>query len=317
MSANTVRFGLGLRSFTAFPTVPDPDELISFAKRAEELGYESVWVWDHIFLGVEPCFPILDSLTLLTAIACHTSTIRLGTGVLVLPLRNPAVLAKETATLDIISKGRLILGLASGWYAREFNAVGIDFKRRGKIFEQNLEILTRLWTEDKVDGEYPPHRLSGAVLQPKPVQKPRPPILIGGYVDRVLKRAATKADGWLTYYYTPEGFARSWNKVEQFAREAGKDPGEVDSLNQVAIMVTDDLSKDKERMDKWLTTEWDYASWSESTKESAIIGSVDDCAEQLRRHIEVGVKRLVLVPYLYHAEQVEVIAKEVLPKLTG
>nr|MDP6619330.1 LLM class flavin-dependent oxidoreductase [Nitrospinota bacterium] len=129
MKGNGVTFGLGVKSFTAYPETPDPDDLIAYCKRAEALGYDSVWVWDHIFLGVDPCFPILDSLTLLTAIACHTTKIKLGTGVLVLPLRNPAVLAKETATLDIISKGRLILGLASGWYAREFDAVGIPFKK--------------------------------------------------------------------------------------------------------------------------------------------------------------------------------------------
>ena len=314
MSANGVTFGLGVRSFTAYPTMPDPDDLIKFAKRAEELGYDSVWVWDHIFLGVKPCFPILESLTLLTAIACHTSKIKLGTGVLVLPLRNPAVLAKTTATLDIISKGRLILGLASGWYAREFDAVGVDFKKRGKIFDRNLEILTRLWTEDIVDGEYPPHRLSGAVLQPKPLQRPRPPILIGGYADRVLKRTAEKADGWLTYFYTSEAFTRSWDKVARFAREAGRDPNELDSLNQLPIMVTES-DKDKEAMNKWLTAEWDYASWSESTKESLICGSADECAEQLRRHADVGVKRIVLDPFEYRPEQVEVIAKEVLPKV--
>ncbi|MFQ5691456.1 MAG: LLM class flavin-dependent oxidoreductase [Nitrospinota bacterium] len=317
MTTEGVKFGMAMRNFTAYPAMPDPDELIAFARRAEELGYESVWVWDHIFLGVEPCFPILESLTLLTAIACHTTTLKLGTGVLVLPMRNPAILAKTAATLDLISKGRLILGMATGWYAREFNSVGVDFKKRGKLFERNLEILTRLWTEDRVDGEYPPHNLRGAVLQPKPVQKPRPPILIGGYVDRVLKRAATKADGWLTYFYTPEGFARSWKKIEAFAREAGRDPETLDSLNQLPIMVTDDLSRDRARMDEWLSTEWDYADWSDSTKESAICGPVDHCVEQLRRHVEVGVKRIVLVPYQYRSDQIEQLAKEVIPQVTG
>ena len=316
MTGNGVTFGLGVKSFTAYPETPDPDELIAYCKRAEALGYDSVWVWDHIFLGVEPCFPILDSLTLLTAIACHTTKIKLGTGVLVLPLRNPAILAKETTTLDIISKGRLILGLASGWYAREFDAVGIPFKKRGDLFDRNLEILTRLWTEDKVSGEYPPHNLRSAVLQPKPFQKPRPQILIGGYADRVLKRTATKGDGWLTYFYTPEAFTRSMDKIKGYAEEAGRDPNELESLNQIPIMVTRS-DRDRADMEEWLTTEWDYASWSESTKESAIIGSADHCAEQLRRHADVGVNRIVLIPYKYHPDQVEMLAKEVIPKVGG
>ena len=125
-----------------------------------------------------------------------------------MPMRNPVILAKELATIDHISNGRLIVGAAVGWYKREFDSMGVDFHQRGKIMEQSLEIINRLWTEDKVDGDYPPYKLRGAVLYPKPVQKPRPPILIGGYVDAVLKRAATKGDGWLTYYYTAESFAR-------------------------------------------------------------------------------------------------------------
>src|SRR5262249_60269105 len=109
-----------------------------------------------------------------------TSRIKLGTGVLVLPLRNPTVAAKTLGTLDVISKGRLILGVAAGWYAREFDAVGVPFKRRGRLFERNLDILTRLWTEDRVTLQVDEHNLREAVMRPRPFQTPRPPILIGG-----------------------------------------------------------------------------------------------------------------------------------------
>src|SRR5438034_6613992 len=95
-------------------------DLYRYAERAEALGFESLWAWDHVILGVEPSFPILDAVGTLTAIAARTSKIRLGTGVLVLPLRNPTVAAKAIGTLDVISKGRLVLGVAAGWYAREF-----------------------------------------------------------------------------------------------------------------------------------------------------------------------------------------------------
>ena len=150
--------------------------------------------------------------------AARTSRIKLGTGVLVLPLRNPVVLAKELASLDLIAEGRLLLGLASGWYKREFDAVGVPFNERGRIMDRNLEILRRLWTENEVNGEYPPHLLRGANMSPKPARVPT--MLIGGYVDRVLKRAALNG-GWLTYFYTPEGFAKSWAKVRGFAAQAG------------------------------------------------------------------------------------------------
>ena len=310
--ANT--FGIAMRNFTAYPQMPDAQELIDYGVRMEELGFDSLWVWDHILLGVDPNFPIIDSLSLLTAVAARTRRIRLGTGILVLPLRNPVVLAKQLSSIDHISHGRLMLGMASGWYQREFDAVGVPFKQRGRIMDQNLEIMTRLWTEEMVRAEYGEHNLRNAVMYPKPVQEPRPPLLIGGYADKVLRRAAVSGDGWLTYFYTPEGFTRSWTKIRGFAEEAGKDPDTLVNGNQLPIMVGP-REKVREPLMEWLTTEWDYASHSESTTDSAVMGTVDECVEQLRAHLEVGVQKIIFVPYRYEMEQVEIIAKEILPRL--
>ncbi|MGH7278945.1 MAG: LLM class flavin-dependent oxidoreductase [Candidatus Rokuibacteriota bacterium] len=308
-------FGLAIKNFVGPAETPDIDGLLAYAQRAEELGFESLWAWDHVILGVEPAFPILDALGTLTAIATRTRRIKLGTGVLVLPLRNPTVLAKTAGTLDVISNGRLILGVAAGWYAREFDAVGVPFKQRGRLFERNFEILTRLWAEDRVTLQADEFNLREAVMRPKPAQRPRPPILVGGYVDAVLKRAATKGDGWLTYFYTPESFRRSWDKVLGFAREAGRDPRTLTATNQLAIYVGRSRTETEEPMRTWLRTEWDVAAWSESTIEHAIRGSVDECVEQLRAHAESGVHRLILIPYRYQPEQVEIIAKEIVPRL--
>jgi alkanesulfonate monooxygenase len=232
-----VQFGVAIRNFVGPGETPDVEALLRYAERAEELGFESLWAWDHVLLGVDPSFPVLDSLTILTAIAVRTKRIRLGTGVMVLPLRNPVVAAKVLASLDQISNGRLLLGAASGWYAREFDAVGISFKDRGRIFERNLDLLVRLWTEDAVTEQVDELNLRSAVLLPKPVQKPHPPILIGGYIDRVLRRAGRKGDGWLTYFYTPESFAKSWAKVLEAAEKAGRDPSKLTATNQLAIYV--------------------------------------------------------------------------------
>ena len=314
MAKRETQYGIAMRNFQTFPALPDAKALIEYGVRMEELGFESVWVWDHILLGVDPHFPIIDSLSLLTAVAARTSKIKLGTGILVLPLRNPLVLAKQLSSMDQISNGRLVLGMASGWYKREFDAVGIDFHKRGKIMDQNLEILNRLWTEDQVSGDYPPHDMKNSVMFPKPVTKPRPPILIGGYVDAVLKRAALRSDGWLTYFYTPEGFAEDWAKVRGFAEEGGKDPDTLISTNQLPIIVGE-RSKVEAEMNEWLATEWDFASWSKSTPDSAIIGTVDECVEQLQAHEDTGVDRIIFVPYKYRDDQVEAIAKEIMPKL--
>ena len=308
-------WGLALRNFVGPTETPDIDGLIRYAVRAEELGFESLWAWDHVILGVDPSFPILDALGTLTAIAARTSRIRLGTGVLVLPLRNPIVVAKTLGTLDVISRGRLILGVAAGWYAREFDAVGVPFGQRGRLFERNLDLLCRLWTGDRVTARIDEFNLREAVMRPRPLQTPRPPILIGGYVDAVLRRAATLGDGWLTYFYTPEGFRRAWERVLSHARAAGRDPASLTATNQLAIYVGRSRADTESPMRRWLETEWDVAAWSESTIDHAVNGSVDECVRELRRHLEAGVHRIILIPYRYQQDQVELIAAEILPRL--
>jgi len=308
-------FGIAARNFTAYPEMPDANALVEYGVKMEQLGFDSLWVWDHVLLGVQPNFPIIESLTLLTAIAARTKRIKLGTGILVLPLRNPVVLAKQLASMDLLSNGRLLMGMASGWYKREFDAVGVPFEKRGKIMDENLDILTRFWTEDMLKGEYMYHSIPAGVMYPKPVQKPRPPILIGGYVDRVLQRAATAGDGWLTYFYRPESFAKSWAKIRCFATEAGKDPDSLLNAAQLPIRIGPSRAAVESEMTEWLGKEWDYASWSDSTKDSAIMGTVDECVAQLKEHIAAGVQKLIFVPYKYEMDQIETIAREIIPRL--
>jgi alkanesulfonate monooxygenase len=310
-----MHWGLAIRNFVGPAETPDVDALLADAERAEALGFESLWAWDHVLLGVEPAFPILDAVGTLTAIAARTSRIRLGTGILVLPLRNPTVAAKVLGTLDVVSKGRLILGVAAGWYAREFDAVGVPFKQRGRLFERNLEILTRLWAEERVTLTVDEFNLREAVMRPRPVQRPRPPILIGGYVDAVLRRVPALGDGWLTYFYTPESYRRAWDKIVAFARAIGRDPTTLSGTNQLAIYVGRSRQETEAPLRRWLQTEWDVAAWSESTIEHAIRGSVEECVEQLRAHVASGVDRLILIPYRYQSDQVELIAKEIMPRL--
>jgi alkanesulfonate monooxygenase len=308
-------FGIALQNFTAYPKMPDAKALVEYGVRMEALGFDSVWAWDHILLGVEPNFPIIESLTLLTAIAARTSKIKLGTGILVLPMRNPVILAKQLASMDLLSDGRLLMGMASGWYRREFNAVGVPFEQRGRIMDESLELLKGFWTQHQVSGKFSQYDIPAGIMYPKPVQKPRPPILIGGYVDRVLKRAAVSGDGWLTYFYRPEAFAKSWTKIRNFAEEAGKDPDTLLNASQLPIVVGKSRAAVESDMMQWLSTEWDFASWSDSTKDSAIMGTVDECVAQLKEHIAVGTQKLIFVPYRYEQAQIETIAREIIPRL--
>lgn len=306
-------FGLAVENFTSAAKTPDIQELLTTARRAEQLGFTSLWAWDHLFLGSRQPFPQLEALTTLAVLASHTTTIQLGTGILVLPIRDPALLAKTAATIQSISEGRLRLGLAAGWYEREFDATGTPFKGRGRIFERNLEICMKLWTEDDVTGVW--DDLAFRRVRMLPLPQPRPQVLIGGYVDRVLRRVATLGDGWLTYFYTADAFTDSWRKITQFAEEADRDPGELHSLNQLPICIDSSKEKAQAKAGPWLASYFDTPEWSSATPDSAICGTPEDCAEQIQEHLNAGVQEICLVPYQYDDEQMEWFAAEVRPLL--
>lgn len=317
-------FGLCLKNFVPDGERLEFEDLRAYAARSEELGYSSLWAWDHFFLGAKQPFPFLESLTVLGALAASTSRVRLGTGVLVLPLRDPVQLAKTCATVDHLSNGRLVLGAAAGWYEREYEAMGVPFKRRGKVLVRNLELVKRLWTEDAVSGSFEgvdgqPDRLvyKRVVMLPKPLQRPRPPVLLGGYADVVLQRAAELAEGWLTYLYRPEAFADSWAKVRGYAERAGRDPDELRNVSQVPICVADTWAEADRRVREFVGRYFDVPPWSQASVESAIRGTPEECAEQIAEHEAVGVQELALIPQDYDLEQVEVIGRELLPRFAS
>ena len=310
-----VRVGLALENFTPPSVLPDVDAILRYARRADELGFDSVWAWDHILLGSKQAFPFLESLSTLAAVAAVTERVALATGVLVLPVRNPVVLAKVTSSLDQISGGRLILGVAGGWYEREFEAVGVAFHDRGRIFERNLDILQRFWTEDRVTGEADEMSFKNAVMLPKPYRGRKPTLLIGGYVDRVLRRVATRSDGWLTYFYTAESFARAWDKIRTFAHEAGRDPDTLTNVAQLPICIDETYEAADRKVRDFLGRYFDMPPWSESTADSSIRGTPEQCVEQLAEHVRSGVRHIALVPWNYDPDQVERIAAELLPLL--
>jgi probable F420-dependent oxidoreductase len=306
-----VSVGLAVENFTPQTAEPTAAGLAGYARRAEKLGFESLWAWDHLFLGARRAFPFFEALTTLTWLAAHTSEVTLGTGVLVLPLRDPTVLAKVTGTLQAVSGGRLSLGVAAGWYEREFEAVGIPFRERGRIFERNLEILGRLWDEDYMTGDYADLRFRSVRMLPRPA--PRPQLLIGGYVDRVLRRVATRSDGWLTYFYTAGSFRRNWRKIRDFAEQAGRDPDELTNVAQLPVCVASSFEEGDKKARQFVGDYFDVAEWSESTPDSAVRGTPQQCAEQLVEQIDAGVRHIVLVPYNYAMDQVEALASDVLP----
>ena len=199
----------------------DPEALQTLANRAEDLDFDSVWVSDHIVLprqvaSIYPYSPdgvpafnpdqaYYEPLSVLSFLAGCTHRLRLGTHVLILPYRNPVLTAKILATLDVLSGGRIILGVGVGWMEEEAQALGFNnFAERGSITNEQIRLFKELWTKEEPEfpGKY--YQVSGVGFYPKPLQKPHPPIWIGGHTDPALRRAATLGDGWLPIGLRPQ-----------------------------------------------------------------------------------------------------------------
>ncbi len=288
-------------------------EIREYVQLAEKLGYNSAWAWEHIFLGTRSPFPVYDSLTLLPALAASTSKIRLGSSVIALPTRNPVIFAKNIATLDNIALGRLTLGISAGWYEKEFIASGVPFNQRGKIVETHLEILKKLWTESDVNGDYGQFKLQHVTLEPKPVQKPHPPVLMGGYVDAVLGRAGRVADGWLTYFYTPDSFRASWQKVLASAKESGRNGSGLRNADIVLGYVTNESETSILEAKEFISKTFDLPPWSHASIESALIGTKEECRTKLSKYFEAGVQEIIIIPLRYDMEQLELFSREIVP----
>ena len=218
----------------------DAHGVVDLAVRAEELGYESVWASEHVFnvsyvydrIGNKPYY---EPLTMLTYVAANTTLIGLGTSVLVLPYHNPIRLAKVAATLDVLSKGRLMLGVGVGVIEEELEAMGSSFADRGAISDEAIAIMKELWTKEdpSFQGKY--HRFSGMKFTPKPVQKPHIPIVIGGTSRAAIRRAARSGTTWHPTALAPQALAEGMDYLKEQAVKAGRDPSEISVSVSAAI----------------------------------------------------------------------------------
>jgi probable F420-dependent oxidoreductase len=196
-----MKFGLFGINFGA---CADPDTARRVAQAAEEGGFESLWTGEHVVLPdpqappspSPPDVPFLDPAVALAHVAAHTKTIRLGTGIIILPQRNPVVLAKELASVDVVSNGRLIFGLGIGYLKAEFDAIGVSFEDKGQRSLEYLAAMLALWTQDKPEYRGRFVSFGGIQAQPRPLQKPHPPIVMGGHTPPAYRRAVEHANGW-------------------------------------------------------------------------------------------------------------------------
>ena len=220
----------------------DVDAMVTVAKAVEDAGLDSVWTGEHVVLPdprvppspSEPQTPFLDPIVALGHIAAHTSRIGLGTGIIILPQRNPVVLAKELATLDVVSKGRLIFGIGAGYLEPEFRAIGAPFEDRGAATDEWIEVLQALWTMPKpaYSGKY--FSFEAIDAQPRPVQQPHPPIVVGGMSKLAAKRAVRYGNGWYGFATDVDTTKRCIGWIDEYVRR-GERP---EQLGPLEISVT-------------------------------------------------------------------------------
>jgi probable F420-dependent oxidoreductase len=213
-----MQFGVALPHFSRLAT---REALVTTAREAEALGYDSVWTTDHVLMASdqpEPYGRVLEAFVSLTYVAALTERVRLGTSVIVLPQREPVLVAKQAAALDVLSGGRLILGVGAGWNEREFGFLGASFHDRGRRLDEYIGALRTLWSEPapRIDGRYV--RIADASFEPRPVQAGGPPIWVGGSSRAALRRAATLCDGWHATGSTVAEFADGMRTIAELAK---------------------------------------------------------------------------------------------------
>jgi F420-dependent oxidoreductase-like protein len=264
------------------------DEARTAATALDELGFDSLWVCDHLYGVPLPTLPILEAWSLLAAVAAVTKRARLGTLVTPPFFRNPAVLAKQIATIDEISGGRVIAGLGAGWYEAEFRGYGCEFpslRERLRALEETVVILKRLWSEDGASFEGSHFRIENATSQPKP--RKAPPILVGGGGERVLMGiAARHADLWNNMaVFQP----RLGEKVEALRRrcdEVGRDFDTIEVSQQCVVVIAEDHESARMQLEKAKKIYGGHLG--SGLEEHGIWGSPEGVIERIERHRRLG-----------------------------
>ncbi len=278
-----MKFGLCLPNFGG---KIGPRELLELAVAAEENDFASVWATDHIIMPRRlgsPYDELLEPFVTLASIAAKTSGVKLGTSILVLPQRDPFLVAKQAATLDLFSGGRTILGVGAGWAEGEFEYLGANFRKRGKILDEGIDLLRRLWTDSTINysGEF--FRVSDAVFFPKPVQK-LIPIWVGGTSDSAIERAARSGDGWHPVGVDPARLSQGAARV----KETGTD-------KTISVRLTVDVRRSRD----------DYIS-ADGEKRVTLSGSREEMVQKLDEYAKAGLD--YLVAYIYRDDVKEIVA---------
>jgi probable F420-dependent oxidoreductase len=302
-----MRFGVQL-------SLKAPTEQFELVQRVEALGFESVWTGDHVsFHG-----PIHESLTLLATFVPITRRVRLGTAVYLLALRAPAIAAKAAASLDVLSGGRLIFGVGvGGENPKEFELCGVPHRERGARVTEGIDVVRVLWRDTPASFQGRFTRFENVSIDPKPVQRPGPPIWIGGRSDAALTRAGRQGDGWVSYVVQPARYAQSVDKIRAAAQAAGRRLDDFAFGHLGFITLGRDWESAKAVWVQHLSKRYGQ-DFEPLARKYGIIGTPAQCGEQIARFEAAGCNYLIanaIGDPKDERDQIERIAADVLPLL--
>jgi probable F420-dependent oxidoreductase len=288
-------------------------DLLDYARLAEELGFAFVSANDHIVFRS----PWLDGPMCLAAICAGTSRIQLATTALIPALRQPVVAAKALSTLDYLSGGRLLVGVAAGSHSPDFAACGIPFAQRWQRLDECIRVLRQLWADAPAHSDGPFYPLQDVRMDPQPVQRPGPPIWIGSWgASSGLRRAARLGDGWMASAFntTPEQFAAHWTQVRELVQQEGKDSNHFgNALVSMLAYITDDAVEADQMVRESVAPKLGRSA--DELVPRLLFGRPQECADKLAAYAEAGAQRIFIWPVADPQRQMRLFAERVMPLL--
>ena len=310
-------FGYLLPTREAVMSPGDPDfaSMIGLAEQAEGHGFDSIWCGDSVLAR-----PRLEALSTLSAIAARTKRVKLGTAVFLPALRNPVILANEVANLDIVSQGRVILGvgIASKTPAveKEFNACGVSFRRRVSIFEECVTVMRQLWTEPEVTFNGRHFQLDGISLGLRPVQKGGIPIWMAASTEKPQRRMLRIGDGWFPNATSTEAFTQGWQQIEALAKETGADASRLHRALYTTLNINEDQAQAEREMREFIEGYYNTPFETIARTQSVFTGNVQEASDWLKGFVDAGAQTIVIrFGGPDQSGQLELCGKEVLPQV--
>jgi probable F420-dependent oxidoreductase len=285
-----------------------PENVVNFAKKCEAMGCQSMWSIDRV------AYDNLEPLTVLAAAAGVTQKIRLGTSVLLGNLRHASHVAKIVSTLDFISNGRVTLGLGFGSRENDYKAVEIPFEHRGSRAVEQVQLMKRLWTEDKVTFKGKFYNVENLSVGPKPIQKPHPPIWTGGSAEVALKRAGSWADGFICGSSAIPDFPSTWEKIAGYARAAGRDPNKISKAGLTFMAIHDDQSKAIRAVEDYVMRY--YGRLRADVANTSLVGSPAAVTERIGVFLSKGLDTLIIGVADPDPRQLDLFGEKVVPQLS-